>query len=164
MYAHSKHLLRTLFCFGFCLRQCACAAAAISYAAAFFSGHKRIAHCSFIPIRARLRHTRLYPTNETPSRRVDSIGELLIAHCALPIAHSFPSGRACGTPGYILRMRRLPGVSILLENCSLHIAHCALLIAHCSLLISLMHCKFAVIIGQHSPSTKGDDHAVFACN
>ena len=29
-----------------------------------------------------------------------------------PIAHSFQSGRACGTPGYILRMKRLPGVSI----------------------------------------------------
>ncbi|GEM_PF-4744867 len=91
-------------------------------------------NAAFIPIRARLRHPRLYSTNETPSRRVDSIGELpfncqlLIANCSSPIVHSFRSGRACGTPGYILRMKRLPGVSILLENCH-SIANCSLLIA-----------------------------------
>ena len=48
-------------------------------------------------------------------------------NCSMLIAHSFPSGRACGTPGYILRMKRLPGVSILLDNCNL-IAQCSLLI------------------------------------
>ena len=48
------------------------------------------------------------------------------------MAHASISGRACGTPGYILRMKRLPGVSNLLENC-IPIAHCTLHIAHASI-------------------------------
>ena len=63
------------------------------------------------------------------------------AYCLLLIAHSFRSGRAYGTPGYILRMKRLPGVSNLLENC-IPIAHCSLLTAHCSLLIkNIIHSR-----------------------